>query len=1224
MFSQLTALAKSATDFSLDNLQEKEDDSETTTASIVNTSDQSSTLPANRSEQGQGESANPLKDNSPPDQSGSMPLTDPSATDKAPAVSSITAASSFTNLFKSKPPTTDEKAVPSAPSAGSMTSSFNQLLDYGFSGKTGSGSTSSTSETTSTSTKKDHSKSKIEQEPAASDAVKDVKDVNQRDTATASASSAVSMKEQVESSSPSKSTKTPPKAKKGSGREAARLLEMQLRATVSDLEANLHEKISQLEQVNRCREQEVEDMEKLRSEMSILKGTVSELEENNIDLVTQNEELDREVNYLQQEVRQLKEQTQDLAHRKESMLIDSEKSVDHKSRDGIEAAQKQVSEESTKAEADVERLRISLEELQQSLSTQASKHKTQLKSLEKKAKSKVATATEKAEVLAAEVAILKEKLVSQVAETEAERSNHQTTVKEIKDAHLSNLSELDEEKSALEQSVEQLEEEKKALSTLLEQAKEEKSSLQASMEQQLRDVVEDSSGEATAKEVKLIELQDQCSDLREQLNASETAHNQLKEKFTSFTEKTKVQVKKFIESQKVADEEKRQAAANLEARESEITSLRLKLETVDHTLSDRKALSSELAERYSELQRDMQRKLEELSSKDAFAEDLQRSISDQKEQIASLNARLTDGEAALEEAQRQSSTEVAALHESFTSTLQDERDKIERLKKERAAAAAEAERQMEALLEESDSLRLQVSSLQEQVDKGVGSKKTLEEYKLRAQKAVKQANTTSAAVSAKLSEAEESVGILQAQLSAAESRIVELQSSIHSAEQALDKERKDHKDKLSGIETKSFELQNEVLTLKSNLDTAIADAEKVKMKNEQLTTLLEERRREVQQQESLEQVVGGKNKAPTPNKVVKSSLNKTAVVVPVRRAPNSASSLAASNQSLKSENLGKSSEYYSNDSDCVLVKGETLDYVEVDANAQSDMESGGNVSENSSVVVQWKNIMHRPNVTGNNSPNSDSADNCSPTKNAALGLAGGKLTHRDVDDGDADDDDVAGGRVSKVESMLTIPSCSSDNSLLGHEDADRYESGKGSGEYFFVNELKKELHRLRQEVASCHMVAEDLRRNSTVAEEERVKAVQDYNELKAFHERTKRLLSSPDSATNIEYLKKCVFRLMVTKEVSERSRLYPVISMLLKFTPAETREVTSAIQDEVAASDYTLGSSASWLTASSTLGGLFGGGGAVHGTITSTGEVVSDETMEPSAPTTESSSSSWW
>lgn len=142
--------------------------------------------------------------------------------------------------------------------------------------------------------------------------------------------------------------------------------------------------------------------------------------------------------------------------------------------------------------------------------------------------------------------------------------------------------------------------------------------------------------------------------------------------------------------------------------------------------------------RYSELQRDMQRKLEELSSKDAFAEDLQRSISDQKEQIASLNARLTDGEAALEEAQRQSSTEVAALHESFTSTLQDERDKIERLKKEGAAAAAEAERQMEALLEESDSLRLQVSSLQEQVDKGVGSKKTLEEYKLRAQKAVKQ------------------------------------------------------------------------------------------------------------------------------------------------------------------------------------------------------------------------------------------------------------------------------------------------------------------------------------------------------------------------------------------------------------------------------------------------------------------------------------------------------
>lgn len=142
--------------------------------------------------------------------------------------------------------------------------------------------------------------------------------------------------------------------------------------------------------------------------------------------------------------------------------------------------------------------------------------------------------------------------------------------------------------------------------------------------------------------------------------------------------------------------------------------------------------------RYSELQRDMQRKLEELSSKDAFAQELQRTISDQKDQITALNSQLTDDTAALEEAQNQYTAEISALQESFASTLLSEQAKFDQQKKEHAAAAVDAERRMEALLEESDSLRVQVSSLQEQVDKGVGSKKTLEEYKLRAQKAVKQ------------------------------------------------------------------------------------------------------------------------------------------------------------------------------------------------------------------------------------------------------------------------------------------------------------------------------------------------------------------------------------------------------------------------------------------------------------------------------------------------------
>ncbi len=96
------------------------------------------------------------------------------------------------------------------------------------------------------------------------------------------------------------------------------------------------------------------------------------------------------------------------------------------------------------------------------------------------------------------------------------------------------------------------------------------------------------------------------------------------------------------------------------------------------------------------------------------------------------------------------------------------------------------------------------------------------------------------------------------------------------------------------------------------------------------------------------------------------------------------------------------------------------------------------------------------------------------------------------------------------------------------------------------------------------------------------KVVRQLEELTAFHERTKKLLNSPESAVNIEYLKKCVYRLMVTKELSEKKRLYPVISVILKFTPQETVNVNRSIEEVVAAE-----SDGSWFTPP-TLGSLFG------------------------------------
>ena len=72
----------------------------------------------------------------------------------------------------------------------------------------------------------------------------------------------------------------------------------------------------------------------------------------------------------------------------------------------------------------------------------------------------------------------------------------------------------------------------------------------------------------------------------------------------------------------------------------------------------------------------------------------------------------------------------------------------------------------------------------------------------------------------------------------------------------------------------------------------------------------------------------------------------------------------------------------------------------------------------------------------------------------------------------------------------------------------------------------------------------------------------------AFLERSKKLQSGNDSATNMEYLKNCVFHYMISDSVADRLRLYPVIGMILKFTSAEMlRLKTCPLHvDEVAAS----------------------------------------------------------
>jgi len=66
-------------------------------------------------------------------------------------------------------------------------------------------------------------------------------------------------------------------------------------------------------------------------------------------------------------------------------------------------------------------------------------------------------------------------------------------------------------------------------------------------------------------------------------------------------------------------------------------------------------------------------------------------------------------------------------------------------------------------------------------------------------------------------------------------------------------------------------------------------------------------------------------------------------------------------------------------------------------------------------------------------------------------------------------------------------------------------------------------------------------------------------ELLSYLDRTKKSGSDAESAVNMEYLKTCVYRFMASTELSEKKRLYPVISTILRLTTQEKTAIESAM-----------------------------------------------------------------
>ena len=69
------------------------------------------------------------------------------------------------------------------------------------------------------------------------------------------------------------------------------------------------------------------------------------------------------------------------------------------------------------------------------------------------------------------------------------------------------------------------------------------------------------------------------------------------------------------------------------------------------------------------------------------------------------------------------------------------------------------------------------------------------------------------------------------------------------------------------------------------------------------------------------------------------------------------------------------------------------------------------------------------------------------------------------------------------------------------------------------------------------------------------------DELLAHIERNK-ASASPESAINMEYLKNCIYRFMVSSEHSEKMRLYPVVATILRFTSDEVNAIQESLENQ--------------------------------------------------------------
>lgn len=135
----------------------------------------------------------------------------------------------------------------------------------------------------------------------------------------------------------------------------------------------------------------------------------------------------------------------------------------------------------------------------------------------------------------------------------------------------------------------------------------------------------------------------------------------------------------------------------------------------------------------------------------------------------------------------------------------------------------------------------------------------------------------------------------------------------------------------------------------------------------------------------------------------------------------------------------------------------------------------------------------------------------------------------------------------------------STSTVINHHDNNTTNSGKLTEYSLFIKQLQYQSNILKKELVQRGIDLEATRQELQYEKDENKNLHHRIDDLISYIDRIKHLHDgSPDSNINMEYLKNCVYKYMISIELSEKKRLYPVIATILKLTNHEISMIENA------------------------------------------------------------------